>query len=317
VSLSVVIPCYRSAATLPDLVRRLATILPAIAHDYEVILVVDGSPDYTWDVAQVLAAEHTHVRALHLSRNYGQHNALLAGVRLARFETVITMDDDLQHPPEELPRLVAALTHDLDLVYAIAEHEEHGVLRSLASRTLKAGLAAGLGVRSARSISAFRIFRTFLRNGFAEFTGPHASLDVALSWATTRVGAVRVRMVERHHGRSTYTPRALFGHAATMLTGYSTAPLRAVTYLGLACGTLGAVLLGTILWKYYAGETTVAGFTTLASMIALFSGAQMLAIGVVGEYVGRLHSAGSGRPTYVLREEATGTGRREERTIGR
>lgn len=299
---SVVVPCYRSATMLPQLVERLEATLPGATAGHEVVLVVDGSPDNTWDVAQQLAAKYPTVRAIRLARNYGQHNALIAGVRAARHEIVVTMDDDLQHPPEEVPKMLAALTDDMDLIYGHSIEEEHNLFRNLTSYTVKAGLAGPLGVREAKVISAFRAFRTFLRDGFDGLQSPHVDVDVALTWATTRVGSVKVRMDERADGRSNYTFRSLLKHAMNLAMGYSVAPLRAVSYLGLACGLLGLVLVGVILWKFASGATDVPGFTSIASMVALFSGAQMLAIGVLGEYVGRLHAGGMGRPTYVVRE---------------
>jgi glycosyltransferase involved in cell wall biosynthesis len=303
---SVVVPCYRSACTLPKLVARLTEVMPAITSSYEVILVVDGSPDDTWEVAHDLALRTASVRAIRLARNYGQHNALVAGVRAARYDVVVTMDDDLQHPPEEIPKLLDALTDDLDLVYGLPTEEEHGVARSFASRLVKSALSGAMGVQNAKLLSAFRAFRTFLRDGWDQMHGPHVSVDLCLSWATTRVGAASVRMDQRAEGRSNYTVKALFRHALNMILGFSTKPLRLVTYLGLLVGVAGLVLFVGVLWLYFAGRTTVAGYTTVASMVALFSAAQMVGIGVLGEYVGRIHAGGMGRPTYMIRERVDG-----------
>ncbi|MGI5156882.1 glycosyltransferase family 2 protein [Microbispora sp. CA-102843] len=309
-SVSVVIPCYRSARTLGPLVAGLLPVLREVSPEHEVILVVDGSPDDTWAAAAGLARDVQNVRAVHLSRNYGQHNALVAGIREARFDVVVTMDDDLQHPPEQIPLLLDALERErLDLVYGVPYEEEHGYLRSLASRSVKAGMAAALGIGTAREISAFRAFRTCLRDGFDGLRGPHASVDVALSWTTTRVGSVRVRMHRRGHGRSNYTARMLVRHAVNMLAGYSAAPLRAASYLGFLVGIVGLLLGGAVLWRFVTGGITVAGFTTLASMVALFSSAQLISIGVLGEYIGRIHGGGMGRPTYVVRERADSAAR--------
>jgi glycosyltransferase involved in cell wall biosynthesis len=299
VDISVVIPCYRSAETLPPLVERLGAIRGE--GRFEVLLVVDGGDRATWAAASALDRAHDFVRAMRLSRNYGQHNALVAGVREARHEVVVTMDDDLQHRPEEIGTLLAGLTPDVDLVYGVAAEEEHGAARSLASRLAKSGLERLLGVPGARQLSAFRAFRTFLRDGFTELRGPHACLDVALSWGTTSVTSVTVRMDEREHGRSGYTLRMLVRHTLNMVLGYSAAPLRLVTYLGFLVGLVGVLLLARVLWLYFSGETTVAGFTTVASMVALFSAAQMIAVGVLGEYIGRIHANGLGLPTYVVR----------------
>lgn len=304
---SVVVPCYRSARTLPSLVGRLDTALSEAAIGYEVLLVVDGSPDDTWEVAAGLAREHPEVRAIRLARNYGQHNATIAGVRAAKHEVIVTMDDDLQHPPEEIPRLLAALTDEVDLVYGHPREEEHGILRNLSSQLFKLGLSGPLGVRNARSLSAFRAFRAFLRSGLGDVTGPFVCIDVVLSWCTTRIQDVEVHMDERSEGRSGYTLRTLLRQAVNVVVAYSSAPLRFVSYLGLLVGGFGACLLGLFLWSYFTGRTSVAGFTSVASMIALFSSAQMLGIGILGEYLGWLHYGGMGRPTYVVRTEINAT----------
>ncbi|MEV5754577.1 glycosyltransferase family 2 protein [Actinoallomurus sp. NPDC052308] len=305
---SVVVPCYRSARTLPSLIDRLAAALPAAAIGYEVVLVVDGSPDDTWEVAAELARDHPEVRAIRLARNYGQHNATIAGVRAAVHDVIVTMDDDLQHPPEEIPRLLAALTDEVDLVYGHPREEEHGILRNLSSQLFKLGLSGPLGARDARSLSAFRAFRAFLRSGLDDVTGPFVCIDVVLSWCTRRVQDVEVHMDQRSEGRSGYTLRTLLRQAVNVVVAYSSTPLRIVSYLGLLAGGFGACLLGLVLWSYFAGHTSVAGFTSIASMIALFSSAQMLGIGVLGEYLGRLHSGGMGRPTYVVRTEVGAAG---------
>ncbi|MCK0113503.1 glycosyltransferase [Ornithinimicrobium sp. F0845] len=304
-NVSVVIPCYASERTLPDLVAGLHDALGGPAHqqveDYEVILVVDGSPDATFAVARELERESPRVRALMLHRNYGQHNALLAGILRARYEVVVTMDDDLQHRPTEVHKLLAPLADPLvDLVYGVPVVEEHGFWRSLASRSVKAGLALA-DVPNANDVSAFRAFRTQLRSGFGHAADAFVSIDVVLSWTTLGVRRVDVEMDERTIGQSNYGFRRLIRHTLNMVTGYGTVPLRLVTWLGIACFILGMGLLAFTLWGFVVGRTTVTGFTTLASMIALFSGAQMLSVGILGEYVGRLHFRSMHKPTFLVR----------------
>ena len=303
-SLSVVIPCFRSAATLPPLIRGIAGTLSAADRPYEVILVVDDDEDGTWSVAAELAAADPAVRAIRLSRNYGQHNAIVAGVRAARYDVIVTMDDDLQHPPEQIPVLLAALTPDVDLVYGVPEAEEHHALRSLASRSVKWALARTLRIRDARSVSAFRAFRSHLTPAFDRIDGPHASIDVALSWATARITATTVEMRRRADGKSGYTFLGLLRHTGNMVFGFSTSPLRLVTVIGMAVGLFGLALFARLVYQYFSGVTTVAGFTTIASMVALFASAQLVALGVLGEYVGRIHTGGMGRPTYIIRDRA-------------
>lgn len=310
--LSVVIPCYRSEATLASVVEGVlgALAAPATAEvvtAVEVILVVDRSPDGTAEVARSLARGHPVVRAVELQRNYGQHNALLAGVARAQYEVIVTMDDDLQHPPEEVVTLLGPLmAGEADLVYGVSPVEEHGWWRSTASRTIKRTLALA-GVPNALDVSAFRAFRTSLREGFVDVTDPYNSLDVLLSWSTTSVRRVAVRMERRAAGTSTYTFRGLVRHAVNMVTGYSNLPLRAVAWLGGLTAATGVVLAAVVIWKFAVGETTVAGYTTIGAMVAMFFGAQMLSLGVIGEYLGRMHTRSMGKPVYVVRSD-TGEG---------
>jgi undecaprenyl-phosphate 4-deoxy-4-formamido-L-arabinose transferase len=315
VFVSVIVPCFRSTATLAELVERLDRAMPVCAAGHETVLVVDDGEAATWAVAAELARSRGTVRALQLARNYGQHNALIAGIRAARYEVIVTMDDDLQHLPEEVPALLRGLTQDVDLVYGVAGREEHGVGRSLASRTVKALLARALGVRHARDLSAFRAFRSFLTAGFDQISGPHASVDVALSWGTNRTAAVTVDMRPRETGTSGYTLRTLTRYTVNLLVGYSSLPLRLVTWTGFAVGLLGLGLFAQLVYRYATGATTVAGYTTIASMIAIFASVQLVALGVLGEYIGRIHSGGMGHPTYLIRasvedvpDRAAGTG---------
>jgi undecaprenyl-phosphate 4-deoxy-4-formamido-L-arabinose transferase len=236
-------------------------------------------------------------------RNYGQHNAVLAGVRAARNEVIVTMDDDLQHSPRDVPRLVEALDEDVDLVYAVPEEEPHGFWRGLGSRSGKRLIARLLGVRGARQISAFRAFRTAMRSSFEGVRDAFVSMDVLLSWTGSRVRSISVKMHERPSGESNYTFRTLLRHTANMVTGYSAAPLRVVTYVGFLTALVGLTLFIYVLVLFFSGRTQVAGFTTIAAMIAMFSGTQLFALGILGEYIGRLHSRSISRPSYVIRRE--------------
>jgi len=279
----------------------------SVVSEFEVVLVVDGSPDGTADLANKLAAVHPEVRAIELRRNYGQHNALLAGIGRAKHEVVVTMDDDLQHRPDQIPAMLAPLAGGkADLVYGVAREEEHGFWRSAASRTLKRGLGLA-GVHAAEDVSAFRAFWTAQREGFTHIEHPYVSLDVMLSWTTTSISRIAVQMDKRLIGTSSYNLRALVRHAMNTITGYSNVPLRVVAWLGGLCALLGAVLGAVVLWKFVAGETTVAGFTTIAAMVAIFSGAQMLSLGIIGEYIGRLHTRSTGKPTFLVKADSDDT----------
>ena len=299
-----VVPAYKSARSLPDLVRRLEPVLQVSASEYELILVDDGSSDGTWDVIEELAEGHNWVHGVRLMRNYGQHNALLCGIRRARYELTITLDDDLQHPPEEIPKVLKELGPELDVVYGTPAVEQHGLWRDIATQVTKFALQSAMGAKIARKASAFRVFRTQLRDAFATYDAPYVSVDVLLTWATTRFAAIKVRQEPRTIGVSNYTFRKLVVHALNMLTGFSSWPLRLASLIGFFFTLVGTAALFYVVGRFLITGGSVPGFPFLASMIAIFSGAQLFALGIMGEYLGRMHARSMQQPTYTVREIA-------------
>ena len=300
--LSIVVPVYRSAASLAELHRRLARVFVDRAEEFEIILVEDCGGDNSWEVIRSLAQSDVRVRGIRLNRNYGQHNALLAGIRAARGDWIVTMDDDLQHPPEQIPMLLAKLREGFDVVYGPPAREQHGLLRDLASQITKMALQGAMGVEVARQISALRAFRTNLRDAFADYRSPSVSIDVLLTWATTSFAAVPVSHEPRKYGHSGYTVRQLLRHAINMMTGFSTLPLRLASVLGFAFGLFGLAILAYVVGRYLVDGSNVPGFPFLASIIAIFSGVQLFALGIIGEYLARMHFRTMERPAYTVRE---------------
>lgn len=306
-NVSVVIPVYNSSAILPELLERLEKVLEEHYDAYELILVNDGSRDSSWQVICSLVDERAWITGIDLMRNYGQHNALLCGIRAARHEVIVTMDDDLQHPPEEVPKLTSKLAEGYDVVYGTPQEEQHGLLRDVASRITKMALQSAMGVDNARNVSAFRAFRTKVRDSFDSFRVPFVSIDVLLTWGTTRFSAVRVRHDPRRYSRSNYTVGRLLNHAFNMMTGFSTIPLQLASVMGFSLTFLGVVLLCYLLMHYYMIGGGVPGFTFLACVITIFSGTQLLVLGIMGEYLARMHFRTMDRPTYVMRERIIGS----------
>lgn len=300
--LSVVVPVYNSAAILPDLITRLRPVLQATGLPHELILVNDGSRDESWAVIQQLVAQQPWVRGLCLMRNYGQHNAVLCGTRAACFAITVTMDDDLQHPPEELGKLLTALTDACDVVYGTPEQESHGLTRNLSSIITKLALKSATGVTNARMFSAWRVFRTHLREAFATYHSPFVSMDVLLTWGTTRFASVPVRHDSRSMGKSNYSFGRLLRHAVNMMTGFSVMPLQLASVIGFGLTLFGVGVFGYVLTRYLLTGSSVAGFPFLASIIAIFSGAQLFALGIMGEYLARMHFRTMDKPTYCIRE---------------
>jgi undecaprenyl-phosphate 4-deoxy-4-formamido-L-arabinose transferase len=304
-TVSIIVPVYNSRATVAELVRGLHPVLEQVSSRHEIVLVNDGSWDDSWDVVRDLATRDERVRGIDLMRNYGQHNALLCGIRAAAYDVVVTMDDDLQHPPDEVPRLLAHLAEGFDVVYGTPVAARHGLWRNMASHLTKLALRHAMGVPTARDVSAFRAFRTHLRDAFAAYRGPFVSIDVLLTWASTRFTVVPVRHDARPGGRSNYSVPALMVHALNMLTGFSTWPLRLASITGFGFTLFGFGVLIYVVGRYLMAGSSVPGFPFLASVIAIFSGAQLFAVGVIGEYLGRMHFRMMERPTYTVRSRTS------------
>jgi glycosyltransferase involved in cell wall biosynthesis len=301
--ISVVVPVYNSADCLPALFQALTPALEKIGQPFELILVNDSSRDQSWTVIEGLVAGHPWVRGFSLLRNSGQHNALLCGIRAARYDKIVTVDDDLQHPPEEIATLLAKLESGFDVVYGAPHTEQHGLFRDLASQITKYALKAAMGAETARHVSAFRAFWTRARSAFAGYQNPYVSIDVLLTWGAVRFVAVKVRHQPRHAGVSNYTFRKLVTHALNMMTGFSTLPLQFASLIGFACTLFGLGILAYVLGRYWLQGSTVAGFPFLASIIAIFAGAQLFALGIIGEYLARMHLSLSQQPSYVIHLE--------------
>ena len=301
-NISVVVPVYRGESLIEPLVERLAKALPKFSKKYEVLLVNDGSPDDSWAVIQKLARRYKWVRGIRLMRNYGQHNATLCGVRAAQYEITITMDQDLQHPPEEIPVLLAELEKGFDVAYGAPKKLPQGFFRNVMTANIKRILARVMGIPSVKNISAFRAFRTGLRDAFTNFQSPTLIIDVLLSWGTTRFTSVSVE-IDKPEERSNYGFRALVKAALLILTGYSTAPLRLASVIGFVMTLFGLGVFVYVMYIYFA-LGSIPGFPFLASIIALFSGAQLFALGIFGEYLARMFDRSMDRPAYVVQETA-------------
>jgi len=301
--ISVVIPIYNSQNSLGNLIDRLAQVLPNLATNYEVILVNDGSQDQSWEKICQFREEYSWIVSLNLMRNYGQHNAILAGVRTAHYTVVVTLDDDLQHPPEEIHKLLSELDAGYDVVYGTPRKQQHHLWRNLSSYMTRLALQSTMGVENARKVDAFRAFRTQLRDAFINYRSPFVILDVLLTWGTTRFSSITVNHEPRYQGKSNYTFRKLFAHAINMITGFTVLPLQLASWMGFSLSIFGVLLLCYVIGRYLVQGGSVPGFPFLASTIAIFSGAQLFALGIIGEYLARIHFRIMDKPTYVIRNE--------------
>jgi undecaprenyl-phosphate 4-deoxy-4-formamido-L-arabinose transferase len=296
---SIVVPTYKSPTTLTELVER--TELLGLSA-FEIIIVDDGNNDATWEQIGLLSQTKKSVVGLRLGRNFGQHSALLAGVRKAKYSQIVTIDDDLQNPPEEIPKLLAKLVNGVDVVYGVSTQVRQNVWRRFTSRTAKAIFAKVLGFESAISISSFRAFRTQLREGFAGELGPHVSLDALLTWSTSRFSTLEVEHHARRVGKSNYSFAKLVRFMLDTATSYSTRPLRLATTIGFTTTFFGLLLLVWVVGNAIFVGDSVPGFPFLAASIAVFSGVQLVVLGILGEYLGKIHFRAMNKPTFSVSE---------------
>jgi glycosyltransferase involved in cell wall biosynthesis len=299
-AVSIVIPAFQSAPTLPRLVDQILSS-PWFSESCELILVDDGSTDTTWETIRKISSKQ--VKGIRLGRNYGQQAALLAGIRAAANPVTVTLDDDLQHPPDEIPNLLAYLDDETDLVYGTPKELAHSGFRNLSSRAAKRLLAGSLSINHLPDTSAFRVFRTSLRDGFRSELGPSISIDALLSWSTSRIKSRRVRHSTRLEGTSNYSTRKLLRHLSDIATGYSTVPLRLATMLGALTILFSLGILAFVVSRPLITGESVPGFPFLASTVAIFSGTQLLVLGILGQYIGRMHFRVMAKPTYTIAEK--------------
>jgi len=303
IEISAVIPVYRSASSLNRLLSRLDATLKKTACSYEIIFVNDGSPDDSWKVIQDLVQQNPCVGGINLMRNYGQHAALAAGIRASRGKMIVTLYDDLQTPPEEIPRLIAKLKEGFDLVYGVRQQETHGILRNSCSQLGKKILAGLLGVKVATALSSYKAFHRNLREPLLSHQGPVVFLDALLCWSTTRVGIVKVDHHPRREGISGYKFGNLIQHYMNMATSFSQIPLKLASFLGLVTMIAGLSLFVLVLVVYWTKGIPVPGFTFVAASVTFFSGIQLFILGVMGEYLARMHQNLIGMPAYVVRQK--------------
>jgi glycosyltransferase involved in cell wall biosynthesis len=297
--ISVVVPVYNGSDTLPMLVDELGQVLPGVAEEFELVLVNDGSPDHSWQVISTLAQSHPWVRGIDLMRNYGQHNATLCGVREARYEVIVIMDDDLQNPPCEIPKLLEKLEEGYDVVYGVSRRRQQAWWKTLASVIVKRAIAYVMGLRTVRDIGAFKAFRADLRKSFDDFHSPDVLVDVLLSWGTSRFASVPVDESPRAVGKSNYNLFKLIKVSLLVLTSYTTIPLRIASIVGFLFTLFGVGVLTYVLTVYFT-LGSIEGFPFLASTITIFSGVQLFALGIIGEYLARVFERTGGRPTYTV-----------------
>lgn len=300
VELSIIIPVYNSERTLTPLLERLEACL--VGRDFEVVLVNDGSQDRSEWICSRLAKRYSNVRAVSLRRNFGEFNAVLCGLNYAVGQFAVIIDDDFQNPPEAILSLLSeAQAHDYDVVYSRYEQKHHHWFRNLGSELTNTLATYLLRKPQDLYLSSFKLITREVINEIIRYQGPYPYIDGLIFRVTSNVGSVLVSHHSRQEGQSNYTVRKLISLFLTVLVGYSVLPLRVLT-------GIGASLLGFSIWLGIglfvgnaAGWLVVREWELAFLVVAMLGGLQLLFVGILGEYVGRLSMAQSGMPPYVVK----------------
>src|SRR5271170_7217195 len=305
-ALSIVVPVYNGAATIGELVQALRGL--EIAGGLEIVLVVDNSPDNSLDVCKQLAADPgAPVTVLSLSRNYGEHNAVMAGLARARGSYVITMDDDLQNPPGEVTRLFEyARDGGYDAVYTYYEEKKHAAWRNLGSRFTNWCADHLIDKPRGLYLSSFRCLSAYVREQIsAGYEGPFPYVDGLIFQVTQNVSRLQVQHLPRIEGRSNYTLARLFRLWLSMFSNFSVIPLRFATLFGIAFGTLGALAAVIVVAEAISDNKPPQGWASLMVAVLVLAGVQLIVVGLIGEYLGRMFLAVNRKPQYLVREVFT------------
>lgn len=299
---SVVVPVYAGTAALPELAQRLADTMSAAGLTHELILVDDRGDPRAWSVICDVARSHSEVRGFRLGRNFGQHAATTCGIAQARGQWVVTMDDDLEHRPEAVPKLLEACDEQHQLVYGVFPVRTHAWYRNITSELMRWTLKRAFPDLNDRYTS-FRVMRAPLAQELANFNMSRPYIDGILSWITSSVATVDVSHGERQHGESAYTMKRLISHAVNIFVTFSQLPLRVASYGGALLATLSFIYLLYIVYGRLTGAITNPGYTSLMSVVLFACGIQLVILGVLGEYIGRLMGVANKRPMFAI--EAT------------
>jgi len=300
---SVIVPVYNSAGILPELHDRLSMVMHGLGESYEIIFVEDCGPDNAWHVLAGIAEHDAQVSAIQLMRNSGQGAATLCGLSWARGEFIITMDDDLQHPPEEVPVLVQALRGDdqLDVVMGVPREKRHNLARRLGSRFIHEVNSHLLHKDKSLRFTSFRVMRRPVVDGMLQLRTLYPALGPMINSITRRIRNVEVQHDLRPQGRSGYTFGRLMRQTMSNFIGYSMLPLRFLATAGAVGIVLSIAFAVVLVIRYLMGGITVPGWTSLALLLVIISGFNFFAFAVLGEYVLRILQLGNATPQYFVR----------------
>lgn len=298
--ISVISPVYKAEKILPELVRRINAAVSKVTHNFEIILVEDGGPDNSWQVIQQLCAEHKHIQGVKLSRNFGQHYAITAGIDRAMGDWVVVMDCDLQDQPEEIEKLYNEAQKGYDLVFARRANRRDTFFKKFTSRMFYKLFSYLSGMEQDGSISNFGIYSSKAIKAVNSMREPMRAFSPMIRWVGFNKTAVDVEHASRYEGTSSYNWGRLIELAIDISLAYSDKPLRLTIKLGFMMSFLAAVCSIVMVILYFAGQVKETGYTSLIFSIWFLSGLIVFTLGILGLYVGKIFDGIKGRPLYFI-----------------
>lgn len=302
--LSFVIPCYRSADSVADVVYRIVnTVLEDGRYDYEIICINDYSPDNTLDVLKELAKENHRVKVLALTRNFGQHSALMAGYNHVTGDIVVCLDDDGQNPPEEMFKLIDKLDEGYDLVSARYPNKKHNLIRRLGSKVSFAMSRYLVGMPKDLDLNSYCVFRRFVADEVVKYRNAYPFVHGLMLRITRNIANVDIAHQDRQAGASGYTLSKLLGLWMNGFTAFSEKPLRLASLLGILSAAIGFIYSVVIIIQRIFNPAIPAGYSSLMAVVLILCGVIMLLLGLLGEYIGRMYICLNNAPQYAIREK--------------
>lgn len=301
---SFVIPCYRSEHTLPHVVSEIEEKMKTLPqYEYNIFLVNDCSPDNTFEVIRTLCEEHDNIKGISFARNFGQHSALMAGLRYSDGDYVVCLDDDGQTPADEADKLLGKLEEGYDAVYAKYEHKQHSAFRNMGSRLNERMARVMLGKPKDLYVSSYFAVKRFVVEDMIRYENSYPYVIGLVLRSTRNITNVLVNHREREEGVSGYTLKKLTGLWFNGFTAFSVKPLRIATAIGGMSAALGFLYGIYTIIKRLVNPAVPVGFSAIMTAIVIFGGMIMLMLGLIGEYIGRIYISLNNSPQYVIREK--------------
>ena len=296
--LSIVIPVCNSEKTIKKIYEKLLNVFENTLYEFELIMVEDHSKDRSWSEIEFLTKKDSRVRGIKLAKNFGQHASTLCGINLSKGDFVVTIDDDLEQPPEKIIDLLIEIENGYDVVYGILINRTDSLWRRTSSRVIK--LILNLLMPGFKNYSSMRVIRGNIAKQLSNFDSPYPIIDGYLTWLTNNYSAVEIKHRQRKVGKSNYSFKSLLYLSKSFIIGFSEGPIQIVSILGIFLSLIGIFFALYIIFQKIVGITIVYGYASIMSSILVMGGLQLFLIGIFGEYIARINSSTSRKPLFVI-----------------